>query len=238
MTRAARSLVLLFALFAAVLCAVAVAQGQKVTPAVTQQNPAGLTPSTSAALGTLTVATGYSTNRFFEDLGAGRVATVRLDSAGNASVTFVAGTGGSQAVRSLVVPPDGATLDKIRAANVPLRVVSGGSPFGWITQALPLVLTALILVVLWRSMRGAGGGGSNAASNFGKSKAAVIAEGQIKLNFTDVAGCDEAKQDLQEVVDFLRQPEKYHLLGARIPHGVLLVGPPGSGKTLLAKAVA
>ncbi|PIG94332.1 ATP-dependent metallopeptidase FtsH/Yme1/Tma family protein, partial [Deinococcus sp. UR1] len=67
---------------------------------------------------------------------------------------------------------------------------------------------------------------------------AVISEGQIKLNFTDVAGCDEAKQDLQEVVDFLRHPEKYHQLGARIPHGVLLVGPPGSGKTLLAKAVA
>ncbi|OWL93523.1 cell division protein FtsH, partial [Deinococcus indicus] len=77
-----------------------------------------------------------------------------------------------------------------------------------------------------------------AAGTFGKSKAAVISEGQIKLNFTDVAGCDEAKQDLQEVVDFLRHPEKYHQLGARIPHGVLLVGPPGSGKTLLAKAVA
>ncbi|MPY68446.1 AAA family ATPase, partial [Deinococcus sp. SDU3-2] len=58
------------------------------------------------------------------------------------------------------------------------------------------------------------------------------------LTFADVAGCDEAKSDLQEVVDFLRHPERYHLLGARIPHGVLLVGPPGSGKTLLAKAVA
>ncbi|GBF08266.1 ATP-dependent metalloprotease FtsH, partial [Deinococcus aerius] len=65
-----------------------------------------------------------------------------------------------------------------------------------------------------------------------------IAEGQVKLTFQDVAGCDEAKQDLQEVVDFLRHPERYHQLGARIPHGVLLVGPPGSGKTLLAKAVA
>ncbi|WP_051655472.1 ATP-dependent zinc metalloprotease FtsH [Deinococcus marmoris] len=193
-------------------------------------------PGAPARLGNPTGG-GYNTNRFFEDLGAGRVASVRLDSAGNASVTFLAGMGTSQAVRSLVVPPDGATLEKIRAAGVPLRVVPGGSPFGWITQVLPLVLTALILVVLWRSMRGAGSGG-NAASNFGKSKAAVIAEGQIKTNFTDVAGCDEAKQDLQEVVDFLRQPEKYHQLGARIPHGVLLVGPPGSGKTLLAKAVA
>ncbi|MFK7604338.1 ATP-dependent zinc metalloprotease FtsH [Deinococcus sp. SM5_A1] len=241
MFRALRSLALLLSLAVPVAVSAALAQGQEVFPVATQPSAATpsstTTPNAPATLGSPTGG-GYSTNRFFEDLKAGRVASVRLDSAGNASVTFLAGTGTSQSVRSLVVPPDGATLEKIRAANVPLRVVAGGSPFGWITQALPLVLTALILVVLWRSMRGAGGGGGNAASNFGKSKAAVIAEGQIKTNFTDVAGCDEAKQDLQEVVDFLRQPEKYHQLGARIPHGVLLVGPPGSGKTLLAKAVA
>ncbi|WP_019010327.1 ATP-dependent metallopeptidase FtsH/Yme1/Tma family protein, partial [Deinococcus aquatilis] len=176
---------------------------------------------------------GYSTNRFFEDLKAGRVAQVTLDGAGNASVTFIS----ASRPRSVVVPPDAATLNRIRAAGVPLRVTAGGSPFGWIGQVLPLILTGLILLVLWRSLRGAQGGG-NAASQFGKSKAAVIAEGQIKQTFADVAGCDEAKQDLQEVVEFLRHPERYHQLGARIPHGVLLVGPPGSGKTLLAKAVA
>ncbi|WP_229777591.1 ATP-dependent zinc metalloprotease FtsH [Deinococcus seoulensis] len=175
----------------------------------------------------------YSSNRFFSDLGAGRVARVVLSSAGQASVTFVDGS----RPRSLVVPADGATLARIRAARVPLQVTQAGSSFAWLGQVLPLILTALILVVLWRSMRGQGGSGG-AAGNFGKSRAAVISEGQIKLNFTDVAGCDEAKQDLQEVVDFLRHPEKYHQLGARIPHGVLLVGPPGSGKTLLAKAVA
>ncbi|GGS20070.1 ATP-dependent zinc metalloprotease FtsH [Deinococcus knuensis] len=175
----------------------------------------------------------YSSNRFFSDLEAGRVARVVLSSAGQASVTFVDGS----RPRSLVVPADGATLARIRAARVPLQVTQAGSSFAWLGQVLPLILTALILVVLWRSMRGQGGSGG-AAGNFGKSRAAVISEGQIKLNFTDVAGCDEAKQDLQEVVDFLRHPEKYHQLGARIPHGVLLVGPPGSGKTLLAKAVA
>ncbi|GAA5435222.1 ATP-dependent zinc metalloprotease FtsH [Deinococcus aquaticus] len=174
----------------------------------------------------------YSSNRFFSDLQARRVSRVVLSSAGQANVTFVDGS----RPRSLVVPADGATLARIRAANVPLQVTQAGSSFAWVGQVLPLILTALILVVLWRSMRGNGGAG--AAGNFGKSKAAVISEGQIKLNFTDVAGCDEAKQDLQEVVDFLRHPEKYHQLGARIPHGVLLVGPPGSGKTLLAKAVA
>ncbi|MFT2720659.1 ATP-dependent zinc metalloprotease FtsH [Deinococcus sp. A31D244] len=174
----------------------------------------------------------YSSNRFFSDLQARRVSRVVLSSAGQANVTFVDGS----RPRSLVVPADGATLARIRAANVPLQVTQAGSSFAWVGQVLPLILTALILVVLWRNMRGNGGAG--AAGNFGKSKAAVISEGQIKLNFTDVAGCDEAKQDLQEVVDFLRHPEKYHQLGARIPHGVLLVGPPGSGKTLLAKAVA
>ncbi|WP_135230038.1 ATP-dependent zinc metalloprotease FtsH [Deinococcus fonticola] len=101
-----------------------------------------------------------------------------------------------------------------------------------------LLTLALLGVLVTLLLRRNNAGGTDAASTFGKSKAAVISEGQIKLTFADVAGCDEAKQDLQEVVDFLRQPEKYHLLGARIPHGVLLVGPPGSGKTLLAKAVA
>ncbi|MFC4456729.1 ATP-dependent metallopeptidase FtsH/Yme1/Tma family protein, partial [Deinococcus sonorensis] len=76
------------------------------------------------------------------------------------------------------------------------------------------------------------------ASQFGRSKATVHAEGQVKVTFAEVAGCDEAKQDLAEVVDFLKHPERYHTLGARIPHGILLVGPPGSGKTLLARAVA
>ncbi|GGL68131.1 ATP-dependent zinc metalloprotease FtsH [Deinococcus aerolatus] len=231
MTRAARSLVLL-SLLCCAAPSTALAQGEGTFSSAAQPSAAP-----SAVLGGPSSAGPYNTNRFFNDLEEGRVGSVRLDSAGNASVTFLASPTSSPMVRALVVPPDGATLERIRAANVPLRVVAGGSPFAWITQALPLVLIALILVVLWRSMRGAGGG-SNAASNFGKSKAAVIAEGQIKLNFTDVAGCDEAKQDLQEVVDFLRQPEKYHQLGARIPHGVLLVGPPGSGKTLLAKAVA
>ncbi|OOV13714.1 ATP-dependent zinc metalloprotease FtsH [Deinococcus sp. LM3] len=195
------------------------------TPATTPARPPGATPDAGGA--------GYSSNRFFADLKAGRVSRVVLSSAGQASVTFVDGS----RPRSLVVPADGATLERIRAARVPLQVTTGGSSFGWLVQVLPLILTALILVVLWRNMRGQGGGGG-AAGTFGKSKAAVISEGQIKLNFTDVAGCDEAKQDLQEVVDFLRHPEKYHQLGARIPHGVLLVGPPGSGKTLLAKAVA
>ncbi|AAF10593.1 ATP-dependent zinc metalloprotease FtsH [Deinococcus radiodurans] len=176
----------------------------------------------------------YTVNRFFADLQAGKVERVKLDGAGNTQVFFKEPAGGPNP-RWLLLPPDAATLARLRGSGVTMQVTPGGSRFAWLGQALPLVLTALILAVLWRSLRGNGGGG---ASSFAKSKAAIISEGQIKLTFADVAGCDEAKQDLQEVVDFLRQPEKYHQLGARIPHGVLLVGPPGSGKTLLAKAVA
>jgi hypothetical protein len=74
--------------------------------------------------------------------------------------------------------------------------------------------------------------------SFGKSKAKMLSEDQIKITFTDVAGCDEAKQEVVEIVDFLKDPSKFKRLGATIPRGVLMVGPPGTGKTLLAKAIA
>ncbi|MBB5379258.1 cell division protease FtsH, partial [Deinococcus metalli] len=128
-------------------------------------------------------------------------------------------------------------LDALQAAGVNVSYLPPArlSVLGVLSILLTLALIVGLIILLLRSRQG---GNTDAAGTFGKSKAAVIAEGQIKLSFQDVAGCDEAKQDLQEVVDFLRAPDKYHALGARIPHGVLLVGPPGSGKTLLAKAVA
>ena len=86
-------------------------------------------------------------------------------------------------------------------------------------------------------MRGVRSGGDNAVS-FGKSRAKLVTEETTDTLFKDVAGVDEAKNDLTEVVEFLKNPGKFHALGARIPHGVLMVGPPGSGKTHLAKAVA
>ncbi len=106
---------------------------------------------------------------------------------------------------------------------------------------LAWILPLIILVVIWsfvfRKMSGAGGAGERFMS-FGKSHAKIYEESDIKVTFADVAGVDEAKDELVEIIDFLQHPEKFTRLGGRIPKGVLLVGPPGTGKTLLSKAVA
>lgn len=112
----------------------------------------------------------------------------------------------------------------------------------FVKYMMPSLLTGIVLLfgimVMTRSMAGAGGGGNNKMMNFGKSNARLSDEKDKKVLFRDVAGLEEEKEDLEEVVDFLKAPEKYTRVGARIPKGVLLVGPPGTGKTLLAKAVA
>ena len=106
--------------------------------------------------------------------------------------------------------------------------------------AMPLLVAGGILLLLWFAMvsRASAGGGGGPMNNFGKARTVVGIPDGRKVTFRDVAGADEEKAELQEVVDFLRAPEKFHQMGARIPHGILLVGPPGTGKTLLARAVA
>ena len=99
----------------------------------------------------------------------------------------------------------------------------------------PMILLIGVWIFFMRQMQGGGGKG---AMSFGKSKARLLGEDQIKTTFADVAGCDEAKEDVTELVDFLRDPSKFQKLGGKIPKGVLMVGPPGTGKTLLAKAIA
>ena len=108
----------------------------------------------------------------------------------------------------------------------------------WWIDFLPFLLTVGLFMVLWYFMMRAQSGGNNKVMNFGKSRARVADPSRNKVTFADVAGADEEKEELQEMVDFLRNPKNYLDMGARIPKGVLLVGPPGTGKTLLAKAVA
>ncbi len=100
----------------------------------------------------------------------------------------------------------------------------------------PMLLLIAVWVYFFRKQQGAAGGGGQ--MNFGKSKAKLLEEDSIKIRFSDVAGCEEAKEDVVEMVDFLKDPTKFELLGGQIPHGVLMVGPPGTGKTLLARAIA
>jgi cell division protease FtsH len=103
--------------------------------------------------------------------------------------------------------------------------------------SFPVLLIILLFMFFMRNMQG-GAGGKGGPMSFGKSKAKMLTDDQIKITFADVAGCDEAKQEVVEIVDFLKDPTKFKRLGAKIPRGVLMVGPPGTGKTLLAKAIA
>lgn len=115
-------------------------------------------------------------------------------------------------------------------------VRSGGGILSYIGNFLPILIIVGIWFFLWRQMQG--GGGGRGAMSFGKSKARLLTERQGRVTFDDVAGVDEAKEELQEIVEFLQEPGKFQRLGGKIPKGALLVGPPGTGKTLIARAVA
>ena len=120
--------------------------------------------------------------------------------------------------------------------GISLDVEAGGRDWGTIalTVILPIALLGVLFYFFFRSARGAG----TQAFNFGKSRARLSSGNKSDITFADVAGTDEAKEEVQEVVEFLKSPDKFRALGGRIPRGVLLVGPPGTGKTLLAKAIA
>jgi cell division protease FtsH len=108
----------------------------------------------------------------------------------------------------------------------------------WWVALLPNLIFVVVLALIWLFIMNQMQGGNNRALSFGKSRARLITEDKPRVGFSDVAGVDEAKQELQEIVEFLKHPKKFNEVGAKIPKGVLLVGPPGTGKTLLARAVA
>ncbi|MES2917168.1 MAG: ATP-dependent zinc metalloprotease FtsH [Pseudomonadota bacterium] len=135
--------------------------------------------------------------------------------------------------------------DRLVPSLLDKKVVIEGAPpeqqsvwMQLLIASFPVVLIILLFMFFMRQMQGGGGGGRGGPMTFGKSKARLLSEDQIKTTFADVAGCDEAKEDVKEIVDFLRDPGKFQKLGGKIPRGVLMVGPPGTGKTLLAKSIA
>jgi cell division protease FtsH len=110
--------------------------------------------------------------------------------------------------------------------------------WGAILSILPWIMLIAIYIFFLRRMQGGTGGSKGGIFSFGKSRAKLMTDSQKKITFDDVAGCDEAKEELEEIIDFLKEPAKFQKLGGRIPRGVLLLGPPGTGKTLLARAIA
>lgn len=175
--------------------------------------------------------TDYTT--FVYDVSNGQVREARFDTN---EITVTKNDGSKY---TTVMPPleDKKLLDDLLSKKVKVE----GTPFekrSFLSQILISWFPMLFLVGVWiffmRQMQGGGG----KAMSFGKSRAKMLNQDQIKVTFADVAGCDEAKEEVGEIVDFLRDPNKFQNLGGKIPKGVLMVGPPGTGKTLLARAIA
>ncbi len=172
-------------------------------------------------------------SQFLKDVDNGRVTQVTIT--GNQIAGSYAENGGSFHTYS---PGDQDLVSRLENKNVKItaRPPSDGSNtlFGYLISWLPILLILGVWIFFMRQMQG----GSRGAMGFGKSKAKLLTEAHGRVTFDDVAGVDEAKEDLEEIVEFLRDPQKFQRLGGRIPRGVLLVGPPGTGKTLLARSVA
>ncbi|MDT4328745.1 ATP-dependent zinc metalloprotease FtsH [Methylomonas sp. MED-D] len=139
------------------------------------------------------------------------------------------------------MPNDPHLIDDLLGNGVEINVQPPEEP-SMLMQVFVSFGPILLLIAVWvffmRQMQGGGVGGRGGAMGFGKSKARMLDQDQNKVTFADVAGCDEAKEEVQEMVDFLKDPAKYQRLGGKVPRGALMVGPPGTGKTLLARAIA
>ncbi len=173
-------------------------------------------------------------SKFISEVESGKVETVRLR-ADRTQAVAVNPEGGSVLVN---LPNDPQLFDILTKNNVDISILPQNDDSFWLRALSSLFFPILLLVGLFFLLRRAQSGPGNQAMNFGKSKARVQMEPQTQVTFGDVAGIEQAKLELTEVVDFLKNADRFTAIGAKIPKGVLLVGPPGTGKTLLAKAVA
>ncbi|MEC4804156.1 MAG: ATP-dependent zinc metalloprotease FtsH2 [Jaaginema sp. PMC 1079.18] len=194
-------------------------------------------------LGNNTASTRMTYGRFLEYLEQDRVGSVDLYEGGRTAIVQAVDPQLDNKVQTLRVDLPGNSpelIGKLREHNVALEshpVRNDGALWGFLGNLIfPILLIGALFFLFRRSSNMPGGPGQ--AMNFGKSKARFMMEAKTGVLFDDVAGIEEAKEELQEVVTFLKQPERFTAVGARIPKGVLLIGPPGTGKTLLAKAIA
>jgi cell division protease FtsH len=185
------------------------------------QNNSGRSPSSE-----------ISYSRFLEEVEAGRVERVVIS--GNEISGTISGSGNF----TTYAPNDPKLVERLHEKKVPLQARSPNADTPWWVSFFANWLPLLVIVGLWIFMSRQMQNGARGAMGFGKSKAKLLTEAHGRITFDDVAGIDEAKEDLQEIVEFLKDPQKFQRLGGRIPRGVLLVGPPGTGKTLTARAVA
>ena len=176
-------------------------------------------------------------SEFIREVRAGRVQRVEL-----AGINIVGVRSDNTQFRSVMpLIGDDQLLNDLFENDVEVTANEPEQRSIWVDLLLsifPILIIVGLFLFFMRQMQGGGAGGKGGPMSFGKSKAKLLGEDQIKVTFADVAGVDEAKADVQELVEFLREPDKFQRLGGRIPRGILMVGQPGTGKTLLAKAIA
>jgi cell division protease FtsH len=181
-------------------------------------------------------ATEVSYSEFLNKVNDGTIKTVSYSLGGGSAGEITATTADKKVFTTLGILPD-EDLKLLRAKNVDVQFHSGAGDSLW-SSALIYWLPTLLIIGVWVFLMRQMQAGSGKAMGFGKSRAKLLTEKQGKVTFADVAGVDEAKDDVVEIVDFLKDPHKFQRLGGKIPRGALLVGPPGTGKTLLARAIA